>query len=379
MLARRRPRRAKVRVTRAVLRELLLELKRHFETGSGGTSARRILLLTLEAEDLEGWSECVAGETPGYSYETTDTAWQVLTRWLLPDLPGREVDDARKLHAAPWLRGHPMARAAVEMAAWDLEAKRRNLPLRDLLGGAGEAVPAGVAIGIQKTDDALFRRIEQYLADGYLKIKVKTKPGRDVNMLRAVRERFPDAPLMADANSSYALPEDLELLATMDEFDLMMIEQPLSHDDLLDHAALQRIIATPVCLDESVRSVGDARLALHLGSGRIVNIKPGRVGGLASAVAIHDACRAAGWPVWCGGMLETGIGRAHNVALATLPGFVLPGDISNSGRYWKEDIVVPEFAMTDGLMPVPEGAGIGVVPRRSRIEALTTRMRVFES
>jgi len=368
-----------VRVARAVLRELVLELKRHFETGTGGTSARRILLLTLEAEDLEGWSECVAAETPGYSYETTDTAWQVLTRWLLPDLPGREVDDARQLHAAPWLRGHPMARAAVEMAAWDLEAKRRNLPLRDLLGGAGEAVPVGVAIGIQKTDDALFRRIEQYLADGYRKIKVKIKPGRDVNMLRAVRERFPDAPLMADANSSYALPEDLELLATMDEFDLMMIEQPLSHEDLLDHAALQRSIATPVCLDESVRSVGDARLALHLGSGRIVNVKPGRVGGLASAVAIHDACRAAGWPVWCGGMLETGIGRAHNVALATLPGFVLPGDISNSGRYWKEDIVVPEFAMTDGLMPVPEGAGIGVAPRRNRIEALTTRMRVFES
>ena len=368
-----------MRVTRAVLRELLLELKRLFETGRGGTSARRILLLTLEAEDLEGWSECVAGETPGYSYETTDTAWQVLTRWLLPDLPGQKVDDARKLQAAPWLRGHPMARAAVEMAAWDLEAKRRNKPLRDLLGGVGEAVPVGVAIGIQKTDDALCRRIDQYLAEGYRKIKVKIKPGRDVNMLRAVRERFPEAPLMADANSSYAVPEDLELLATMDEFDLMMIEQPLSHEDLLGHAALQRSIATPVCLDESVRSVGDARLALHLGSGRIVNIKPGRVGGFASAVGIHDACCAAGWPVWCGGMLETGIGRAHNVALATLPGFVLPGDISNSDRYWKEDIVVPEFAMTDGLMPVPEGAGIGVVPRRNRIEALTTRVRVFES
>ena len=366
-----------MKITRAVLRELSLELKELFEISSGGRKARRILLLTLEADDLEGWSECVAGETPGYSYETTDTAWQVLTRWLLPDLPGQEVDDARELRPALWLRGHPMAKAAVEMAAWDLEAKRRNVSLKELLGGVGEAVPVGVSIGIQKTDDALFRRIEQYLAEGYRKIKIKTKPGRDVDMLRAVRARFPEAPLMSDANSSYALPEDLELLAMMDEFDLMMIEQPLSHEDLLDHAALQRRIATPVCLDESVRSAADARLALHLGSGRIINIKPGRVGGLASAVAIHDECRAAGWPVWCGGMLESGIGRAHNVALATLPGFALPGDISNSRRYWEEDIVTPEFEMTDGLMPVPAGAGIGVAPRRDRIEALTTRKQVF--
>lgn len=368
-----------MKINRAVLRELHLELKEIFETSSGRTSVRRILLLTLEADDLEGWSECVAGETPGYSYETTDTAWQILTRWLLPDLPGQEVDDARKLRAAPWLRGHPMAKAAVEMATWDLEAKRRSLSLADLLAGVRESVPVGVSIGIQKTDAALCRRIERYLTEGYRKIKIKIKPGRDVEMLRAVRARFPDASLMADANSSYSLPEDLDLLVMMDEFDLMMIEQPLSHEDLLDHAALQRRIATPVCLDESVRSVGDARLALHLGSGRIVNIKPGRVGGLASAVAIHDACRAAGWPVWCGGMLETGIGRAHNVALATLPGFSLPGDMSNSGRYWKEDIVLPEFEMTDGLMPVPDGTGIGVVPRMDRIEALTTRMRVFEA
>ena len=367
----------KVKITRAVLRELSLELKELFEISSGGTKARRILLLTLEADDLEGWSECVAGETPGYSYETTDTAWQILTRWLLPDLLGQEVGDARKLRPAPWLRGHPMAKAAVEMAAWDLEAKRRNVSLKELLGGVGEAVPVGVSIGIQKTDDALFRRIERYLAEGYRKIKIKTKPGRDVDMLRAVRARFPEAPLMADANSSYALPEDRDLLAMMDEFDLMMIEQPLSHEDLLDHAALQRRIATPVCLDESVRSAADARLALHLGSGRIINIKPGRVGGLASAVAIHDECRAAGWPVWCGGMLESGIGRAHNVALATLPGFALPGDISNSRRYWEEDIVTPEFEMTDGLMPVPAGAGIGVAPRRDRIEELTTRNQVF--
>lgn len=368
-----------MKITRAVLRELPLELKELFEISSGRRKARRILLLTLEADDLEGWSECVAAETPHYSYETTDTAWGILTRWLLPDLLAQEVDDARDLRAAPWIRGHPMARAAVEMAAWDLEAKRRNLSLKELLGGIREEVPVGVAIGIQKTDAALLRRIEQYLAEGYRKIKVKTKPGRDVDMLREARARFPEAPLMADANSAYSLPGDLRTLVAMDEFDLMMIEQPLSHEDLLDHAALQGRIATPVCLDESVRSAADARLALHLGSGSIINIKPGRVGGLASAVAIHDVCRGAGWPVWCGGMLESGIGRAHNVALATLPGFTLPGDISNSRRYWKEDIVIPEFEMKDGLMPVPEGVGIGVAPRKDRIDALTTRKQVFEA
>ena len=362
-----------------MLRELPLQLKEFFEISSGGTQARRIVLLTLEADGVEGWSECVAGETPGYAYETTDTAWHMLTRWLLPALMELEGDDARTLVPAPWLRGHPMAKAAVEMALWDLEAKRRNVTLRELLGGVADAVPVGVSIGIQKTDAALIEKVGQYLAEGYRKIKIKIKPGRDIDMLRTVRARFPDAPVMADANSAYSLPADLERLAAMDELDLMMIEQPLSYDDLLDHATLQRRIETPVCLDESIRSHGDVRLALHLGSGRIVNIKPGRVGGLASSLAIHDACRTAGWPVWCGGMLESGIGRAHNVALATLPGFTLPGDISNSSRYWAEDIVSPEFAMVDGLMPVPDGPGIGVTPRMERIEGLTTRMEVFSA
>ena len=368
-----------MKIKRAVLRELPLQLKEFFEISSGGTQARRIVLLTLEADGVEGWSECVAGETPGYSYETTDTAWHMLTRWLLPALLELEGDDARTLVPALWLRGHPMAKAAVEMALWDLEAKRRNVTLRELLGGVADSVPVGVSIGIQKTDAALIGKVDQYLAEGYRKIKIKIKPGRDIDMLRTVRARFPDAPVMADANSAYSLPADLERLAVMDEFDLMMIEQPLSYDDLLDHATLQRRIETPVCLDESIRSHGDARLALHLGSGRIVNIKPGRVGGLASSLAIHDACRTAGWPVWCGGMLESGIGRAHNVALATLPGFNLPGDISNSSRYWAEDIIFPEFAMVDGLMPVPDGPGIGVAPRVKRIERLTTRMEVFEA
>ena len=368
-----------MRIDRAVLREVPLELREYFEISSGGMQARRVLLLTLEAAGVEAWSECVAAETPGYSYETTDTAWNVLTRWLLPALVGTEVEDARQLNPVPWLRGHPMARAAVEMAGWDLEAKRRGVSLRDLLGGGANAVPVGVSIGIQGTDGDLLDKVEQYICEGYRKIKIKIKPGRDVDMLRTVRDHFPDVPIMADANSAYSLPGDLARLREMDEFGLLMIEQPLSYEDLLDHAELQRRITTPVCLDESIRSLGDARLAIHLDSGRIVNIKPGRVGGFGSSIAIHDACVDAGWPVWCGGMLESGIGRAHNIALATLPGFTVPGDISNSRRYWAEDIVYPEFEMVDGLMPVPDGPGIGITPRVHRIEQLTTRKMVFDA
>lgn len=370
-----------MKITRATLREVPLRLREWFEISSGGMDERRVILLTLESDGVEAWSECVAGEDPGYSYETTDTTWLALTRWLLPKVVGYEVDDARNLlDAVPWVRGHRMAKAAVEMGGWDLEAKRQGVSLKTLLGGEADAVPVGVSIGIQKTDDALLAKVESHLAEGYRKIKIKIKPGRDTDMLRAVRDRFPDAPLMADANSAYRLKEDLTRLKEIDELGLMMIEQPLAHDDYLDHARLQAELTTPVCLDESIRSVGDARLALHLDSTRIINIKPGRVGGLGSSVAIHDEARKEGVPVWCGGMLESGIGRAHNVALATLPGFTIPGDISNSRRYWDEDIVEPEFQMSDdGLMPVPEGPGIGVTPRRDRIEALTTRTEVFEA
>ena len=368
-----------MKITRAVLREISLSLKEWFEISSGGMQERRIALLTLEGDGVVGWGECVAAEDPGYTYETVDTAWLALTRWILPKVVGSEVEDARSaLDAVPWVRGHRMAKAAVEMAGWDLEAKRRNLSLAALLGGEREAVPVGVSIGIQKSDEDLWAKVEGHLQEGYRKIKVKIKPGRDVEMMESVRARFPGAPFMADANSAYRLATDLPRLKALDEMDLMMIEQPLAYDDYLDHSKLQAQLSTPVCLDESIRSVGDTRLALHLGSTRIVNIKPGRVGGLASSVAIHDECSRSQVPVWCGGMLESGIGRAHNVALATLPGFTIPGDISNSKRYWAEDVVEPEFEMKDGLMPVPEGPGIGVTPRMDRIEALTTRMEVFE-
>jgi len=271
-----------------------------------------------------------------------------------------------------------MAKAAVEMTAWDLVAKVRGVSLSTLLQGTRDRVAVGVSVGLQPTDDDLFRKVEGFLEEGYRKVKIKIKPGRDVEMLAGLRQRFPDAELMADANSAYSLA-DLDRLRELDGLRLMMIEQPLAHDDYRDHAALQAQLETPICLDESIRSVGDTALALELGSCRIINIKPGRVGGFASSRAIHDLSGTHDVPVWCGGMLESGIGRAHNVALASLPGFTLPGDISESRRYWEEDVVDPEFKMEDGMMPVPTGPGIGVQPRLDRIAALTAREQTFET
>ncbi len=269
-----------------------------------------------------------------------------------------------------------MAKASVEMAASDLEAKAKGISLATLIGGTRDAVPVGVSIGLQPSDEELHRRVGEFIAEGYARIKVKIKPGRDVEMLMGLREKYPDVMLMADANSAFSL-EDLPRLKALDEVGLMMIEQPLAHDDYLDHARLQEQIDTPVCLDESIRSVRDAALAIELGSCRIINIKPGRVGGIASSKAIHDLCSSHGMPVWCGGMLESGVGRAHNVALATLPGFTLPGDISASRRYWSEDIVAPEFEVDDGTMRVPEGHGIGVDVRGELVDAGTVRKAMF--
>ena len=357
------------------IREIRMPLRERFEISSGSSQERRILLVRLYAAGETGWAECVAGEDPGYSYETTGTAWHILSEFLIPALLGAEVegpaDVERRLGR---VRGHPMAKACLEMACWDIEARRRGVSLSEALGSAGAPVPVGVSVGLQPSDELLIEKVGAFLAAGYRKIKLKIKPGRDVEMVRAVRKAFPDAPLMVDANSAYTLA-DRDRLAEMDDLDLLMIEQPLAYDDLHRHARLQEVLETPVCLDESIRSAADAELAIELGSCRIINIKPGRVGGFGSSRRIHDLCRARGVPVWCGGMLESGVGRAFNIALATLPGFTIPGDISASRRYWARDIVDPEFEVSDGMMTPPTGPGIGVIPDERRIERLTARVK----
>ncbi len=362
-----------MKVRRVELCEIHLRLKERFEISTGGWDQRRILLLRMESEDAEAWSECVAAEAPNYSYETPETAWHILTEYVLPEIVGQEFDGPLSiLDPVSWIRGHPMALATVEMGAWVLEAAAKGISLASLLGAVRTEVPVGVSVGLQKSDEALVAQVEERLVQGYKKIKLKIKPGRDVGMVGSVRKAFPDAPLMADANASYSLA-DLPALRELDRLGLMMIEQPLGSEDLREHAILQSELSTPICLDESIRSAGDTQLALELGSGRIINIKPGRVGGLASSKKIHDLCGAVNVPVWCGGMLEAGIGRAYNLALAALPNFTMPGDISESRRYWAEDIVEPEFIMKDGMMPVPAGPGLGVEIRTDRIEELTVQ------
>jgi O-succinylbenzoate synthase len=362
-----------MKIREVELREIHLRLLERFEISTGGWDQRRILLLRMETEDGEAWSECVAAEAPNYSYETPETAWHILTEYVLPAVVGSEFQDPGAiLEPVSWIRGHPMALATVEMGAWALEAVGKNISLAVLLGGSRQTVPVGVSVGLQGTDEELLKQVEDRLAQGYKKIKLKIKPGRDVAMVRKVREVFPHAPLMADANSSYTLA-DVAVLKELDGLNLMMVEQPLSFEDLRDHALLQAQMQTPICLDESIRGPGDTLLALELGSGRIINIKPGRVGGFTSSLKIHDLCAERDVPVWCGGMLEAGIGRAYNLALASLPNFLLPGDISESRRYWAEDIVEPEFVMEDGMMAVPTGPGIGIRVRRDRVESLTSR------
>jgi len=366
-----------VKIDRVELREMTMQLREPFEISSGVSYNRRVLLLTIYSDGLTGWGECVAGETPGYTYETTETAWSILTEYILPGLKGTEIETARDvLKATSGIRGHRMAKASAEMAALDLEAKAKGISLTNLIGGVRDTVPVGVSIGLQPSDQELHNKVEQFVSDGYKRIKVKIKPGRDVEMLTGLREKYPEVMLMADANSAFSL-EDLPRLKALDKVGLMMIEQPLAHDDYLGHARLQEQIETPICLDESIRSARDAALALELRSCQIINIKPGRVGGIGASKAIHDLCLSHGIPVWCGGMLESGVGRAHNVALATLPGFTLPGDISASRRYWKEDIVTPEFEVDDGMLKVPGGNGIGVEIKKQFIEDGTVRKVVF--
>jgi O-succinylbenzoate synthase len=388
-----------IRIDQITLREIALPLKEPFRISSGVCSERRILLLELrDASGATAWSECVAGERPNYSPETVDTAWLAITQWVAPRVLGVAFASPADVHPALErdFRGHNMAKAAVEMGAWALAAEQGGVPLAHLVAaapgaGAGDGprlvrdrVGVGISLGIQADPAALVERARAALAAGYRKIKVKIEPGRDVDYVAAVREALgPAAPLMADANNAYTLDDagHVRALRRLDDFDLMMIEQPLACDDLVRHAELQRQLRTPVCLDESITGVDRAADMIALGSGRIVNVKPGRVGGLAQSVAIHDLCASHGVPVWCGGMLESGIGRAYNVALASLPNFATPGDISPSARYWARDVVSPEWTMdAAGQIRVPtDRPGLGVVVEVDRIEGLTARRRMVSA
>jgi O-succinylbenzoate synthase len=362
-------------VERARLRVVEIPLVSPFTTSFGTQTVRRALLVEISGDGVSGIGECAAGIEPGYSSETCAGALEILRDHILPSILGQPAADvAAQSRRWGWVRGHNMAKAAAEMALLDQAGRASEISLAKILGGVKPRIGCGVSIGIQTSLAATLTAIEGYLAEGYQRIKLKCKPNYDLELARAVRERFPSLAVMMDANSAYTL-DDLARLRALDEFGLMMIEQPLAHDDLIDHAALQRQIETSICLDESVESLADLRAAIALHSGRILNIKAGRVGGLLPSVQIHDTCREANWPVWCGGMLETGIGRAANLALASLPGFTLPGDTSASDRYFERDLLEEPFVLADdGTLPVPTGPGLGVTVDQSRLDEITIHL-----
>ena len=366
-----------MRVDRITLREIRLELKEPFRISSGVVRERRIMLLELfDASGASVWSECVAGEAPNYSSETIDTAWIVVSQFVAPRVLGREFGHPSAVHdiLERDFRGHNMAKAAVEMGMWALAAAMAGEPLSRFLGGTRAEIATGISLGIQASPAALVEKVRTSLEAGYRKVKIKIEPGHDVEWIGAVRSALgSDAHLMADANNAYTL-DDTDRLVALDGFGLMMIEQPLAHDDLVRHATLQKKLKTPICLDESITSLDKAQDMVTLGSGRIVNIKAGRVGGYTPSIAIHDFCQERGVPVWCGGMLESGVGRAYNVAVASLPNFTLPGDVSPSARYWARDIISPEWTMDRGMVRVPlDRPGIGVDVDAERIASLTVR------
>jgi o-succinylbenzoate synthase len=363
-----------MKIDAIILREIRMPLVQPFQTSFGTTTERRIMLVELKAEGYTGWGECVAGEHPYFSDETIDTAWLVALQELAPALASADPEHGGKCpNIFRQVRGHRMAKAGLENAVWDAEAQMRNTSLATLLGGIRDVIPCGVSIGIQPTMEKQLAEVEKEVEAGYQRIKLKCKPGWDTKMFEAIRKRWPDIQLSCDANSAYRM-NDIEHLVSFDEFNLLMIEQPLWHDDFYFHSMLQKRLNTAICLDESIRNRRDALAAIEMESCRIINIKNGRVGGFSEAIAVHNAAFERGIAVWCGGMLETGIGRAHNIALSSLENFSLPGDVSASRRYWKEDIIEPEVEVSSqGEIQIPEVAGRGYEVRTDLIERLTVR------
>ena len=369
-----------MKIEAVTLREIQMPLVHFFETSFGRTYSRRILLITIHADGVNGWGECVAGEDPFYSSEWIDSAWPTITRYLAPALLGRSIQSGREVPALfAKVRAHRMAKAALENAVWDAEALQKQQPLWKLLGGTRREIPCGVSIGIQDSVDQLLDKIQTELAAGYRRIKVKVKPGWDVNVLEKIRRRWADITLSCDANSAYTL-DQVEHLRSFDQFNLLMIEQPLWDDEIYYHARLQKQLRSAICLDESIVSARTAAFALEIGACRIINIKVGRVGGFSEAHRVHEICKSQNVPVWCGGMLESGIGRAHNIALSTLENFRLPGDVSASKRYWKEDIVDPEVEVSSqGMIAVSDKAGTGYRVKEDLIEKLTVRKETLRA
>lgn len=368
-----------MKIVNITIRQLKMKLKDSFTTSFGTFTDRDFLV--LEAQDQDGtigWGESVAFHSPWYNEETLQTNWHMLEDFLIPLLLNKEIhhpDEVSELFAP--IRKNNMAKSTIEGAVWDIYAQQTNQSLASALGGTRDKIEVGISIGIQQSVEELVELVDGYVKEGYKRIKVKIKPGWDVEVMRILRDTFPDVAMMADANSAYRL-EDAELLKQLDAFNLTMIEQPLASDDIIDHAQLQKLLETPICLDESIHSLEDARKAVELGSTKIINIKIGRVGGLTEAKKIHDYCEANDIPVWCGGMLESGIGRAHNVALTTLSNFTLPGDTASSNRYWDKDIIKPEVVSENGYINVPQAAGIGYEIDREAVESFTVAKKHYK-
>jgi O-succinylbenzoate synthase len=369
-----------MKIEAITLREIQMPLVHFFETSFSRLYSRRIILITVEADGVTGWGECVAGEDPFYSSEWIDSVWPTITHYLAPAVLGKTVATGREVpQLFARIRAHRMAKASIENAVWDAEARQKQQPLWKLLGGTRREIPCGVSIGIQDSVDQLLGKIETELAAGYRRIKVKVKPGWDVNVLEKIRSRWADITLSCDANSAYTL-DQVEHLRGFDQFNLLMIEQPLWDDEIYYHARLQKQLRTAICLDEAIVGARSAALALDIGACKIINIKVGRVGGFTEALAIHDLCHTHKIPVWCGGMLESGIGRSHNIALSTLPNFSLPGDVSASKRYWKEDIVDPEVEVSShGMIAIKDEPGSGYQIREDLIEKLTVRKQTLRA